>query len=144
MRSRKALFSRRRSLESRNEGGSFGVEVSILGGRSPNPYLGRACDPTIASQAMVLGGSRFARHPAGRGGCLFAHYLKMDLPDGRFTVGIGRLDAYGKDSVIGLGARHRDPVTQIIRGTSRHAGWPPSPARILNCKPNRLKFVRIL
>ena len=69
MRSRKALFSRRRSLESRNEGGSFGVEVNVLGGRSPNPYLAQAFDPTIASQAMVLGGSRFARHPAGRAGC---------------------------------------------------------------------------
>ena len=69
MRSRKTLFSRRRSLESQNEGGSFGVEVNVLGGRSPNPYLVRACDPKIASQAMVLGGSRFARHPAGRAGC---------------------------------------------------------------------------
>ena len=69
MRSRKALFSRRRSLESRNKGGSFGVEVSVLGGRSPNPYLAQAFDPTTASQAMVLGGSRLARHPAGRAGC---------------------------------------------------------------------------
>lgn len=69
MRSRKTLFSRRRSLESRNEGGSFGLEVSVLGGRSPNPYLAQALDPTIASQAMVLGGSRFARHPAGKAGC---------------------------------------------------------------------------
>lgn len=122
MRSRKALFSRRRSLESRNEGGSFGVEVNVLGGRSPNPYLVRACDPTIASRPMVLRGSRSTRLPAGRAGCLFAHYLKMDLPDGRFTVGIGRFDAHGKDAAIRLGARHRDPVTQIIRGTSRHAG----------------------
>ena len=40
--------------------------------------------------------------------------------------------------------RLHHPATQIIRKRSRHAGWPPSPARILNHISKRLKILMIL